>query len=367
VEEDRHGVDTTSEAEWEAVGTIGWVDTPGAERRLVLDEEAWLALCEALPVAPGLPEHPGFAVSWNPPDPFAGSDRRAAARRRLIGAGVLDRLGRPVAFLADALSGWSAAPLRVRVRSWLGAGAVWAEIGVGSTGGVGLARSARVDSDPAGRPVVADDGAGIELSFFPASAVARAVERALPEGVLDASDSVDHPAGAPWAWEEAISVAEALAGVGVSLTDPRQAEAADPVEHVESAAGSAAEGDDPTIREEILDGVLAAIKPHGPPPVGADLAARLSGAIDIRVDVASPGGRRRWRGLWLLSGRRLVAVLPAVGKPSVGHLVIGPPAGTQGADPATGGVSVGLVPVGGEQLRRDVLAAVTTAMGAAAG
>ena len=69
----------------------------------------------------------------------------------------------------------------------------------------------------------------------------------------------------------------------------------------------------------------------------------------------------------VIEGQRpLVAVLPAVGKPSVGHPVIGQPAGTPGADPATGGVSVGQVPVGGEQLRRDVLAAVTTAMGAAA-
>jgi hypothetical protein len=365
VEEDRHGVDTTSQAEREAVGATEGVDTPDAERRLVLDEDAWLALCAALPVAPGLPEHPGFAVSWRPPDPSTGDDRRAAARQRLIGAGALDRLGRPAAGMAEALSGWSVAPLRVRVRSWLGTRAVWAELGMGSARGVGLARSARVDPDPGGRPVVADDGAGIELSFFPAAAVAAAVERALPAGVLDdgCDPDADHPAGAPWAWDEAIAVAEALAEAGVSLTDPRPTDPrqTEPAEPAEPAIA------DPTIREEILDGVLAAIKPHGPPPVGADLAARLSGAIDIRVDVASAGGRRRWRGLWLLSGRRLVAVLPAVGKPSAGHLVIGPPPGAPGADPASAGVSVGLVPVGGEQLRRDVLAAVTTAVGAAAG
>lgn len=338
---------------------------PGVERRLVLDEAAWLALCEAMPqVAPALPEHPGFAVSWNPPSAGAGDDDRAEARRRLVAAGAMDRLGRPAASLVQALSGWAAAPLRVRVRSWLGDRAVWAEFGVASSGGVGLARTARVESDPGGRPVVADQGEGIELSFFPAQAVVEAVERALPEPALAAGEpDRDHAAGPPWGWEESIAVAGALTDARVAVKAPGEGGPAG-----EPAAVSPAE--EPSIREEILDEVLAAIKPHGPPPVAADLAARLSGAIDVRVDVGTGGGRRRWRGLWLISGPRLVAVLPAVEQPAGGLISglrqDGAAAGERSADPpALAGVSVGLVPVGAEQLRRDVLAAVTTALGAA--
>ena len=290
---------------------------PGVERRLVLDEAAWLALCEAMPqVAPALPEHPGFAVSWNPPSARARDGDRAAARRRLVAAGAMDRLGRPAAALVQALSGWAAAPLRVRVRSWLGDRAVWAELGVAASGGVGLARTARVEADPGGRPVVADQGEGIELSFFPAKAVVEAVERALPEPALAAGEpDRDHGAGPPWGWEESIAVAGALTEARVAVKAPGEVPPAGPV------AVSPAE--EPSIREEILDEVLAAIKPHGPPPVAAHLAARLSGAIDVRVDVGTGGGRRRWRGLWLISGPRLVAVLPAVEQPA-GGLISGP-------------------------------------------
>ena len=302
--------------------------------RLVLDVDEWRVLKELLPQ---VRQPAGFAAQWGLlADADASAQARSLARARLAGRGLLvgDAVSGP---LADALTRFGEDPIQVRVRSWSGDRAVIAVLAVGGDAGVGLTRLQQVEVDEANRPRVVRDGLGVEISVFAPAEVVDVIWRMLPPAVTGAVVSSDAPGrGVSLEGEDLLALVEAL----------------------QPAGGSTADG---AFGAQVLRLLLAQAGFAEVPAAVADLATRLSGAVEITV--AGPG--QSWFGFWLLGGDRLVTLTPGTRSVSRGEPVVDLFAapGTPPAAPVVEDiVTVTLDEVDGRSVRRDLTRAVVAAL-----
>ena len=317
-------------------------DTAGS---LFLTGDDWQVLQELLP---GLRLPADFESQW---DLLAGEDQVAAARAaslaHLRGRGLITAEDEPHPAMRTALAMFGMPALHVRVRSWDRDLAVLAELAVGPGSGVGLARLQRVET-VGGRPAVVREGPLVELSVFPASETLQAIRRTLPPIAVPGGPERGPTRGsgpgpararepamfAPW--EDALALADALARSPAH--DPDSTEA-----RLDSA---------------VLELLLEQAGLTEVPPILADVATSLTGAIEVtlvtgtgagRIDLAAP----TWLGRWLVAGDRIVGLTLAPAPPD--------PAATQAPPDPGHGARLGLLPADATSVSEDLLSALTAA------